>query len=322
MTLRAMKTLTGVSWRALTVVLLSGAVGLRGQTPSGATSRARPLPEPPTLVWQAITPATELQGKVVDMADKGLKYTLFIPKGWTAPADGDVVLTAHFHGAHWFTIQEHTARGLKGPLLNFDLGLGSEAYKQPFEDEKRFAGMLRAVEKELRKRGGREVRVSAVDISSFSAGYAAVRELLQVPEYFELIRRIVLLDSLYGAYKTGARGRIVHEAASEHIQPWVPFAEAAVKGQKTFLITYSDVPTPSYANSADTATTLVRTVGVSIQPVAANSNPASSEPDYPLTRRADLGHFHAWGYAGKDQKAHLTHARHLGEFWQALDAVQ
>jgi hypothetical protein len=256
------------------------------------------------------------------MDDKTVKYTLFIPKGWAAPANGDVVMTVHFHGADWFTIQEHTARGLKGPLLNFNLGSGSEVYKQAFENEERFAKILRAVEKELAKRGGREVRVSAVEISSFSAGYAAVRELLQVPEYFALIRRIVLLDSLYARYQTGARSRVVHQPAYEHIEPWVPFAQAAVKGQKTFLITYSEVPTPSYANSADTATALARAAGASIQPVDPASIPASTDPDYPLIRRADLGRFHAWGYAGKDQKAHLTHARHLSEFWQALDAAQ
>src|SRR5688572_8106391 len=272
-----MKTLT-VAWRALIPMLgIVGAVSLQGQA-----ARPRPLPVPPPLPWQEVSPATELPGKVVDMDDKVVKYTLFIPKGWAPPANGDVVLTAHFHGAHWFAIQEHTARGMKGPLLNFDLGQGSEVYKQAFENEKRFAGILRAVEKELTKRGGREVRVSAVDISSFSAGYAAVRELLQVPEYFGLIRRIVLLDSLYARYKTGARSRVVREPAYEHIEPWVPFAQAAQKGQKTFLITYSEVPTPSYANSADTATALVRAVGVSIQPVAVNSNPASSDPDYPL----------------------------------------
>src|SRR5687767_2025327 len=75
MTLRAMKTLTGVWWRALTVVLLSGAVGLRGQTPSGAVPRARPVPEPPVLTWEEITPVKELPGKVIDMEDKGVKYT-------------------------------------------------------------------------------------------------------------------------------------------------------------------------------------------------------------------------------------------------------
>jgi hypothetical protein len=311
-----MKTLTVVS-RALAIVLLSGAVSLHGQA-----ARPRPLPTPPPLPWQEVTPAADLPGKLVDMDDKTIKWTLFVPKTWEPPANGDVVLTVHFHGADWFTIQEHTARGLKGPLLNFNLGSGSEVYRQAFDNERRFADILRAVEKELAKRGGREVRISAVDISSFSAGYAAVRELLQVPEYFGLIRRVVLLDSLYSRYKMGPRNRVIREPAYEHIEPWVPFAQAAIKGQKTFLITYSDVPTPSYANSADTATALVRAVGVPIQPVAPNSSPASTDPDYPLTRRADLGRFHAWGYAGKDQKAHLTHARHLSEFWQALDAVQ
>jgi hypothetical protein len=317
-----MKTLRGV-WRALTVVLLSGAMNLQGQAPSAGAVRSRPLPEPPALAWQEVNPATELPGTVLHQNEKGVKYTLFIPKGWTAPANGDVALTAHFHGAHWFTVQENIARGMKGPLLNFDLGSGSEVYKTAFEDPKRFAAILRAVEKELQKRGGgREVHISAVDISSFSAGYGAVRELLQVPEYFGLIRRVVLLDSLYARYKAGPSGRVIREPAPEHIEPWIPFAQAATKGQKTFLITYSDVPTPSYANSADTAVALISAVGVPIQPVAANSNPASSDPDYPLTRRADMGRFHAWGYAGKDQKAHLTHARHLSEFWQALDAVQ
>jgi hypothetical protein len=312
-----MKTLTGV-WRALTVMALCGAAGLQVQA-----ARPRPLAEPPPLPWHEVKPATELPGKLYDMEDKGLKYTLFVPNGWAAPVNRDIVLTVHFHGANWFTIQEHAARGLKGPLVNFDLGSGSEVYKTAFENDAQFARILRAVEKELQKRGGgKEVRVSAVDISSFSAGYAAVRELLQVPEYFGLIRRIVLLDSLYARYKTGPRGRVVREPAYERIEPWVPFAQAAAKGQKTFLVTYSDVPTPTYANSADTAKGLAHAVGAPIQPVAANSNPASSDPDYPLIRRADLGRFYVWGYAGKDQKAHLTHARHLSEFWQALDAVQ
>lgn len=280
------------------------------------------LPEPPPLGWEEVNPATELPGTVLHLHEKAVKYALFVPKGWTAPTNGEVALTAHFHGAYWFTVQEHTARGMKGPLLNFELGSGAEVYKQAFEDSGVFAAILRAVEKELQKRGGGEARIGALDISSFSAGYGAVRELLQVPEYFRLIRRVVLLDSLYARYKTGPRGRIVREPASEHIEPWVPLGQAARRGQKTFLITYSEVPTSSYANSADTAVALIHALGVAIQPVAPNSSPASSDPDYPLKRRADMGRFHAWGYAGNTQKAHLTHSRHLREFWQALDAAR
>lgn len=284
---------------------------------------ARAIPEPPVLAWKEITATTDLPGAIQHLDDKGIKYTLFVPNGWSAPANGEVALTVHFHGAHWFSIQEHLSRGMKGPLVNFDLGLGSDVYRRAFENEKRFAGILKNIEKELAKRAGKDVRISAVDISSFSAGYAAVRELLQAPEYFELIRRVVLLDSLYARFNSGSeRGRKVTTPAAEHLEPWIPFAQAAVKGQKTFLITYSQVPTPSYASTADTAAALLRAVGVPSQPVAAGSSPAASDPDYPLLRRTDYGRFHVWGYAGKDEKAHLAHARHLGDFWRALDRAQ
>lgn len=282
---------------------------------------ARPLPEPPPLPWKSVSPPAELPGETVPMENKVVKHILFIPKGWTPPANGEVTLTAHFHGAYWFSIQEHLARGLKGPLVNFDLGHGSDAYRNAFENETAFAAVLKAVEKELQKRSGREVRIATVDISSFSAGYGAVRELLKTPEYFDMIRRIVLLDSLYARYPSGERSRKVRQPAREHIEPWVPFAEAAIKGTKTFLITYSEVPTPSYASSAETAAALLAAVGLPGQPVAAKSTPAASDPQYPLLRRADLGRFHVWGYAGKSEEAHLVHARHLSDFWLALDAA-
>jgi len=287
---------------------------------AGATARAAGVAEPPTLTWKEVTANTNLPGTVQQLEDKIVKYTLFIPNTWSAPANGDVSLTIHFHGTYWFSIQEHLARGLRGPLVNFDLGLGSEVYRRAFENEQHFAAFLKNIEKELTKRAGRDVHVSNVEISSFSAGYAAVRELLKVPAYFEIISRITLLDSLYARFASGGeRGRKATDPAFEHIEPWIPFAQAAIKGQKTFLITYSQVPTPSYASSEQTTDALLRAIGVPVQPVAANSGPAASEPDYPLLRRADFGRFHAWGYGGKDQRAHLVHARHLGDFWQALD---
>jgi hypothetical protein len=290
---------------------------------SGGLAQAAVAVEPPALTWKEITANTNIPGTVQHLEDKIVKYTLFVPNTWSAPANGDVTLAIHFHGAHWFAIQEHLARGLRGPLVNFDLGLGSEVYRRAFEDGQHFAKFLKGIEKELSKRAGRDVRISNVEISSFSAGYAAVRELLKVPEYFELISRITLLDSLYARFDSGGeRGRKVTGPAFDHIEPWVPFAQAAIKGQKTFLITYSQVPTPSYASSEQTAEALMRAVGVPSQPVAANSNPAASDPDYPLLRRADFGRFHVWGYGGKDQRAHLVHGRRLGDFWLALDRAR
>jgi hypothetical protein len=280
------------------------------------------VPEPPPLTWREITPTLDPPGTNVMMDDKTIKYSLFIPKGWTPGPDGDIAIVVHFHGASWFTVQEHVARGAQAPLVNCDLGIGSDVYKQAFEDRQRFGKTLKSIEKELTKRTGKDVRIKAIEASSFSAGYAAIRELLAVPEYFEMIQRVVLADSLYGRYKTGVRGRVVREPASEHLEPWVPLARAAMRGEKTFLITYSEVPTPTYASSEDMAMALLSTLGVPTQPVARGSTVAASDPDYPLQRRSDLGRFHVWGYAGKDQKAHLTHGRHLADFWRALDGAR
>src|SRR5688572_16974475 len=124
---------------------------------AGPVARAAGVAEPPTLTWKEITANTSIPGSVQHLENKPVKYTLFVPNTWSAPANGDVTLAIHFHGAHWFSIQEHLARGLRGPLVNFDLGLGSEVYRRAFENEQHFAAFLKNVEKELAKRAGRDV---------------------------------------------------------------------------------------------------------------------------------------------------------------------
>ena len=71
------------------------------------------------------------------------------------------------------------------------------AYRQPFLDPERLGRMVKLVEQTLKQKGAPEkTRITAVDISSFSAGYGAVRELLKSPENLKLIRRLVLTDSV------------------------------------------------------------------------------------------------------------------------------
>src|SRR3546814_9273417 len=49
-------------------------------------------------------------------------------------------------------------------------------------------------------RGRRDYRVRSVSITSFSAGYGAVREIVRDPEQWRRVRCIVLLDSMYASY--------------------------------------------------------------------------------------------------------------------------
>ena len=186
--------------------------------------------------------------------------------------------------------------------------------------------LFKLVEDDLSKRGPwPAVRVTRVDVSSFSAGYGAVREIVQVPQYVKLIRRIVLADSLYAGWdpattQPGATSR----PATENIEPWRAFVQMAARGEdgKTFVLTHSQVPTEQYASTAQCAAALLEAVGVLRRTLSpAPSSPATTDTEFPLTYRADSGHFHVWGYGGTDAAAHMTHPRHIADVWLALDAA-
>jgi hypothetical protein len=107
----------------------------------------------------------------------------------------------------------------------------------------------------------------------------------------------------------------------EHVEPWLEFARAAARGEKTFLLTTSDIETLRYASTRECGSAVAAAVGAESKPVRKDSGEAAREPEFPLIRRADLGRFHVWNYAGTNGPAHLTHVRHLADLWRALDAV-
>lgn len=267
------------------------------------------LPVPPPM---PIRPISEERpgpaGTKFAIEDGPVRATLFVPEGTTPSRE--VRLTVHFHTAEWHVIQEHTRRGLAGPLLVFNLGQGSSTYAKPFQDVSLFPRVCQTVLERLRAEGWpKESRVASVDISSFSAGYGAVRELVKQPFAFGLMRRVVLGDSLYGSFGAG------RTPLDAHVEVWRPLAEAAIRGKRTFLITVSEVPTEGYASSSEMARALLAKVGVREERVL----PGPQDSAHPLLTRADRGRFHVWFYGGNDAMAHMTHARHLADVWKALD---
>jgi hypothetical protein len=288
-------------------MLVAAAMGL---VQEGRLPEAPPMPR--RIIAEQI-PGPAGSHEVVE--DGALKFTLFVPKGLQVARD--VQLTIHFHTVDWHVIQEHSTRGLKGPLVVFNNGQGSSVYREPFLDKGRFSRWLQLTLERLRAKGWpADARVSAVDISSFSAGYGAVRELAKQSDALALLRRVVLCDSLYGSLEEGSP---VRRPAKEHVEVWKPLAEAAARGQKTFVITVSEVPTETYAASLECARAIADALGLSVSPVEPSACAAARDPDFPLKARADKGHLHIWFYGGSDAQAHLTHARHLADVWKALD---
>ncbi|MFH0793786.1 MAG: hypothetical protein V2A74_07105, partial [bacterium] len=248
------------------------------------------LAVPPPMPVRSITPPTEPFPGETTVLDLWTTFTLFLPNGWSVPPSGDTVLTVHFHSGIWFAIQEHLQRGITGPLVAFYPGEGSTIYRKNFEDPTHLKILMDSVVAELKKRGAPpSTHISAVDISSFSAGYGAVREIVTSPDYLKLLRRIVLCDSMYASLDdTVSSG--VRKPAPEHIAPWIPIAQAAARGEKTFVLSHANVPTPTYANTAECAAALIQAIGAPRETVAPDSIPAASSTEpYPLLYRSDIG---------------------------------
>lgn len=261
---------------------------------------------PPMPKREIAQPAAPPPGRQIDLYGDG-KYTLFIPAAWKPTEKLD--LTIHFHGAAWFAIDEHLRRGLSEPLISVNVGEGSTVYRQAFQDPDAWPKLLSHVMAETGGKG-----IGRVDVTSFSAGYGAVRELLKQPDPSKLIRRIVLADSMYASFTSSTD----KTPLKEHIDPYVEFAKAAMRGEKAFVVTCSQVPTETYANSAACAQALVRGLNASLVPYWAPGKRKSGYPDYQIRSTFEKGQFFVWNYEGVDAQAHMTHPRHIADVWRAV----
>lgn len=272
----------------------------------------------PPRLDTAVPPSTTnaVSGTQIDLADQGLKFTLFIPAAWKNR--GSATLCVHFHTVAATAIHEHTRRNAAEPLAVFAIGTGANAYRIPFEDTNRMARVIALVETELRKHdGASNAHVEKLELSSFSAGYGAVRELVKSPRYFPMIQTVVLLDSLYGSLANEPAGSTNRVPAAEHIDVWEPLARAAMRGEKTFVITTSQVPTPTYASTLECAEALLGRVGLKLNPPNHNE-PEQGASMVNLRAKADSGNFHVWSYSGTNAAAHMAHVRHMAEVWERI----
>src|SRR5688572_13040129 len=212
---------------------------LLGAIPAFVLAFSLAAAEPPAMPQRAIAPdSAPLTGRKISLREGDTAFILFVPDSWKPSAQ---TLTVHFHTAEWFVIQEHVRRGAAHPLATFYLGEGSTVYRRAFEDRKRFGRVLELIASELGNAS------DGIEISSFSAGYGAVREIIKHHDYFKRVRAIILADSMYAGLETNS----VRQPLREHIEVWLPFARAAIKGEKVFVFTYSAVPTAAYASSSE-----------------------------------------------------------------------
>lgn len=242
--------------------------------------------------------------------DLGAEATLFIPEGYR-PAGGRVNVVLHLHGAPSVIEPALVEVGWNAVLVEFNRKGLSSVYTKPFSDPALFPRLLdRALAAVKEAKLADDPKSGWVVVSSFSAGFGGVREMLKVPAIYDRIDGLVLADSLYAGYAGDPKDRRVDPALMAGFRR---FAGDAASGKKSLLVTYSALVPDGYASTGETADDLVASL-------AGESRPARDDwgPKLAMTRRFEKGRARIVGFAGATGEDHMAHLRGIARLWKSL----
>lgn len=247
----------------------------------------------------------------VELADS----RLFIPEGvrlGTGPGNEparshSVPLYIHFQGGVSAARDNFVRMERDGVLLTSTLSGFSSAFSTPYEDPAAFGSLLDSVEAALTERAGHPVHCGPIVITFFSAGYGAVRELLKHPAHYDRIDALVSADSIYASVVTGT----VRAPEATQMVDFQRFAQAAARGEKTFVLVHGNYATP-YASTAECADLLLASV-------AAERIRRRRENDqgFSTASEAHVGNFHLYTFDVDAPYIHVQCMRMIPELIRA-----
>jgi hypothetical protein len=191
---------------------------------------------------------------------------------WPTAQRNATTLVLHFHGARWLAEQSARKALPKAAILAVEAGSGSRVYGERVK-------VRPDVEQVLRRPWKRVV------VSSFSAGYGAVRELLRDPEWRARIDTVVLADSLHA-------GR---DSEPEDLGAFLEFAKT-----KRLLIVHSEVYPGTYCSTTETADWLIQQMGLRRKAIL-KWGPLGMQQ----LSTVKQGQFEVWGFAGNSAPDHV-----------------
>ncbi len=224
---------------------------------------------------------------------------------------GRIDLVVHFHGAPWLIEHHVRSASAQTALVTVQLGSGSRVYADAFADAAVFTRLLDEAASRLRELAGRPVEWGSITLSSFSAGYGAVRSILQHPDHFARIGGIILADSLHASYaaESGPSRAADLPVDETSLQPFIRFAIEAAAGRRQMLVSHSEVFPGTFASTTETADVLLRRVHLPRRRIL-RDGPIGMQQ----LSEARRGSFELAGFAGNSAPDHMDHLYALGRF--------
>jgi hypothetical protein len=226
--------------------------------------------------------------------------TLFIPA--RLQNKKQLPLFIHFHGSTWLP-EVAAARVGNAAVISIQIGAGSSAYAKPFSDTQLFARLLAEAETKV------GVKFAPLSLTAWSAGYGAIREILQVPKHYARVERVLLIDGLHTGYVGGRPGPQESQLETERLAVFLRFARDAVAGRKQMIITHSEIFPGTFASTTETADWLLGEMGLKRQPVL-KWGPMGTQQ----LSEARAGKFWLFGYAGNSAPDHVDQLHSLPDY--------
>jgi hypothetical protein len=246
-------------------------------------------------------PKTEVKGQRWTLS----VGTLLLPE--SARVRDTIALYIHFHGAPWLPEWSVQQQDRNAAVLTVQLGAGSGVYAQPFKDQTKFVSLLDEAAKALSP--NRPVRFHPVVLSGWSAGYGAIREILNNHDNWSRIDAVLLEDGIHTSYVPDGQPGPLDPVG---LQPFIEFAHEAIAGRKIFLITHSEIFPGTFASTTECSEFLLKQIGVTPHPVL-KWGPLGMQQIFD----ARSGKLRVIGFAGNTAPDHVDHI-HAMKTWLKL----
>jgi hypothetical protein len=231
--------------------------------------------------------------------------TLFLPE--KLKLEGKVPLFIHFHGGGWLP-EVAAARHGGTAVIAVQLGSGSAVYGKPFAEPGTFARLL----EEAETRAG--AQFGPIALTSWSAGYGAIRAILRDQAAYERVSRVLLIDGLHAGYEGGKPGPLESRLAEEDLRVFVQFARDAVDGKKHMVVTHSEIFPGTFASTTETSDYLLAQLGLKRQ-ATLKWGPMGTQQ----LSDSGKGKLRVLGYAGNSAPDHVDQLHSLPEYLKWLE---
>jgi hypothetical protein len=225
--------------------------------------------------------------------------TLFLPAKMKLKSRAPLLV--FFHGGTW--LPEVASSKRKTAVISMQLGSGSGTYAKAFADPQRFAQLLKAAED---KAG---VRFSPVTLAGWSAGCGSIRQIMQTPEHYARVDRILCIDGIHTGYVNGKPGPQESQIEPENLQIWIRLARDGMAGKKSVMVTHSEIFPGTFASTTETADFILRELGLK-RKATVKWGPMRTQQ----LSEVRSAKFRLVGYAGNSAPDHVDQLHSLADY--------